>query len=282
MSSANSSLIDRSDVDMGFNPNDLILDFRPSPDTYVIAARVSGSATTAYPEGRPEEDLSSEADPDGDSEEENEEAGLDADVPHLTDSEGPINVIVVADTDILDDRFWINIQDFLGQRMLIPTADNGTFVVNAVENLMGSSDLISLRSRGRDFRPLTAIENLRRQANARFLERENRLQQELAATEQKLTELQSQSVEAEPGAELSTTIISEEEEQELERFTQRYVEIRKELRAVQRDLRGDIEDLQNVVRFANIGLMPIIIGVFALVLALSRRNNRRKARKRGA
>jgi len=52
--------------------------------------------------------------------------------------QGDVNMIVVADTDVFDDRFWVRLGDDQQQ----PFSDNGAFVLGAVENLTGSGDLI--------------------------------------------------------------------------------------------------------------------------------------------
>ena len=67
---------------------------------------------------------------------------------HVAESEVPLNLIVVADTDMLSNAFWVQAREFFGRRFTVPVANNGDFVLNAVENLSGTSDLIGLRSRG--------------------------------------------------------------------------------------------------------------------------------------
>src|SRR5208282_6913880 len=76
----------------------------------------------------------------------------------------PINIVVVADTDMLDDRFWVQSQDFFGQRVAIPIANNGDLVANAIEVLAGGNDLIGLRSRGTSARPFEVVDQIERNA----------------------------------------------------------------------------------------------------------------------
>ncbi len=66
----------------------------------------------------------------------------------------------MADTDIFDDRFWVRVENLYGKRVAAPFADNGAFVLNAVENLMGSDDLISLRTRATNDRPFTVVQQI--------------------------------------------------------------------------------------------------------------------------
>ncbi len=267
-STINSMLLDADSVARNINPDDLIVSFRATPDKYTLAARVTGQVKTAFPEGPPPK-----AEAEEDEQELEPEEAEEAPAPaQIKASEKPVNMIVVADTDLLDDRFWLREQSLLGQRVAIPTADNGAFVLNAVENLMGSDDLISLRSRGRDDRPLIAIENLRKQAEARFLVEQQRLETELRETENRLAQLQSGGLDDGQG----NVLLTSEEEEEINRFRAKLLETRAALRAVQHNLRSDIEALENRIRFINIALMPILVAVFAVGLAVTRRRRRRE------
>lgn len=225
--------------------------FTPTGEQYVIAARITGIVETAFPDGPP-------AAPGTDTTSTNEDQ-------HLLVSKNPINVILVADTDMLTDRFWVQVQNFLGQRITNAFASNGNFVINALENLTGSSDLIGMRSRQSYSRPFTRVMGLRREAENRFRLTEQRLQQELRETEDKLTELQANRSEG------SALILSPEQEAELDRFTQERLRVRKELRQVQRGLDQDIENLGTGLKIINIGLIPLLIVIGSLSLFLLRR-----------
>lgn len=86
---------------------------------------------------------------------------------------------MVADTDLLQDQFWVQVQSFLGQRIGIPSAANGTFVTNALDNLTGSNDLISVRNRGSFTRPFTLVKALQQDAELQFRQKEQLLQARL-------------------------------------------------------------------------------------------------------
>lgn len=225
------------------NPRDLQKTFSATGQRYVVAARLSGKAGSAFPEGI---------------------AGHDGEVIMQTDN---LNVILIADTDILSDRLWVQIQDFFGQQIATPWANNGDFVVNALDNLGGSSALISIRSRGRFTRPFDVVQDLRREAEARYLESADNLQVKLAETERKLTELQSMS---DGQAVLS---LSPEQEAALFQFQDEKLLIRKQLRDVRHQLNKDIETLGSTLKFINIALIPILLTFLLLVanfLRLSR------------
>ena len=232
----------------------LLRDYRPEGETLVLAARLTGKVKTAFPDGRPEAADSEEPGNPGDDK-------ASKQPPHLAESVDPINVIVVADTDMLQDRFWVQVQNFLGQRIGIPTSANNDFVTNALDNLTGSHDLISVRNRGSFSRPFTLVRAIQQEAEMQFRQKEQVLQQRLKETERKIQELQSTKEDQ------TTVILSTEQEAALDGFRQELVATRKELRNVQHELQKNIESLENVVKFLNIGLMPLVIAVGGVVFS---------------
>jgi ABC-type uncharacterized transport system involved in gliding motility auxiliary subunit len=232
-------------------PENLARDFK-AEGKFTLAARITGKVKTAFPDGKPTDDE-------------------DDQTEHLTESAEPINLIVVADTDILEDKFWVRIQNIFGQRLAIPHAANATFVSNALDNLSGSNDLISVRNRGTFARPFTRVEAIQQEAEQRFREKEKELEARLEETEQKIRNLQNQKQD---GNEL---MLSVEQQQEIVRFRQEKVKIRKELRNVQHALQKDIERLETQMKFINIGLMPLLIGFWGITLSIWNRRRRSKS-----
>jgi ABC-type uncharacterized transport system involved in gliding motility auxiliary subunit len=229
----------------------LVRDFK-AEGKFTLAARITGKVKTAFPDGKPTDDE-------------------DDQTEHLTESAEPINLIVVADTDILEDKFWVRVQNIFGQRLAIPHAANATFVSNALDNLSGSNDLISVRNRGTFARPFTRVEAIQQEAEQRFREKEKELEARLEETEQKIRNLQNQKQD---GNEL---MLSVEQQQEIVRFRQEKVKIRKELRNVQHALQKDIERLETQMKFINIGLMPLLIGFWGITLSIWNRRRRSKS-----
>jgi ABC-type uncharacterized transport system involved in gliding motility auxiliary subunit len=185
----------------------------------------------------------------------------------LAESAKPVNLIVVADTDLIDDRFWLRTQDVLGQRFSVPIAGNADFILNGADNLSGSSELISLRSRGRSQRPFLVVEGLRRQAEQKFLAQEKALQQKLDDTQKKIADLQTKRDGGGGGA----ALLSPEQRAAMDGFREDLVTTRRELRGVQRELNREIELLEMKVKFVNIGLVPLALAGMALASVLLRR-----------
>jgi ABC-type uncharacterized transport system involved in gliding motility auxiliary subunit len=230
--------------------------FKPTGVRYTFAARVTGNVKSAFPEGPP--------------------AGvtLPAGQSALKTSAHPLNLVVVADTDLLADYLWVRAQDFFGQRLVQAWASNGDLILNALDNLAGSTDLISVRGRATFTRPFERVEKLRRAADDRFRDKEHELEQQLQATEQKLTALQSKG-----GGGNQNAIVTPEEQQEIEHFGQEKLRIRKELRAVRAGLDEDIRRLGIEIKIVDIVAIPALFALLALGFGYWRR--RRRARSAG-
>ena len=238
--------MDRVRLRMLSDPSELLADFKPTGLLYPVAVRITGPAETHYPA----------------------EVGERVTVSNTKN----LNVIVVADTDILSDRLWVQLQDFFGQRIVSPWANNGDFVTNAVDNLTGSSALISIRSRGRFSRPFEVVQDLRREAEASYLSSANDLQMQLAETEAQLGQLEASRDEQ------NLISLSPEQEATLVQFQQEKLRIRKALRDVRHQLNQDIEMLGTTLKFVNIVLMPLLLTLGLLVfnyLRLYQSANRR-------
>ena len=224
-------------------------------DTRVIAALLTGRFSTIFPDGPPVLEETSEST-----------------TTHRTESDHPTSLIIVADTDLLEDHFWIREQNFFGQRLTIPVAGNGDFITNALDTLSGSEDLISLRSRAGSTRPFAVMETLRQQAAQQYLRREQELIKRLRETEQRIAQIQRSS-DNDQGGELITT----QEREAIDQFRQQVVEIRQQLRDVQYQLNKDIESLSTRLKVINIGLVPVLLSLCAIALTI--RQNRRRHRK---
>ena len=252
------------------DPRDLLDAYTSQDRAYTVVARVSGKVRTAFPDGRP---LPASTDEEGNEPAGEDEAGSEAEpkAEHVSESTEDAQIILVADADMLADRFWVVVEEFLGSRIALPSAANSTLVVNALDNLTGSGDLISVRNRGTFTRPFVRVVALKQQAERAYRAKEQELIAQLEETERRLVELE----ESNQGNE--SLIITDAQRDELVQFRQERVRIRKELREVRRQLRADIEALESWLKFANIGLVPILIGLTGLAAGLLQLRRRRTA-----
>ena len=227
--------------------------FKPTGVRYALAARITGPVNSAYPQGSPDQ-----------------KAAPGPPAASLAKSTAPANIVVIADTDLLMDYMWVQTREVFGQRITQAFASNGDFVANILDNLSGTSALISVRGRATFSRPFERVEALRRKADDRLRGKALELQAELQQTEVKLTDLQSKRNDQ------SSLMLSPEQEAELKRFVAEKARVRKELRETQRGLDVDITRLNSWLKFVNIVLAPLCVAV-AGVLILSLRRRRRTA-----
>jgi len=226
--------------------------FKSTGVRYTIAARITGPVDSAYPNGPPGDQKPAPGPP----------------IAHLAKSTTPANIVVIADTDLLMDYLWVQTRELLGQRIAQAFANNGDLIANILDNLSGSSALISVRGRASFSRPFERIEALKRQADDRLRAKALELQTELQQTESKLTELQTKRNDQ------SSLMLSPEQEAELKRFTAEKARVRKELRETERGLDVDINRLGSRLKVINIAIAPLLVAVAGVVILSLRRRRR--------
>ena len=228
------------------DPTQLLQNYKSDNAHYVLAARLRGTFDSAFPERASEPG-------------------------HLAHSAPNTEVILVADTDMLSDRLWVEQQTVLGQTMMRIFANNGDFVTNLVDNLSGSSALLSIRGRSTSQRPFTRVQALRNVADQKFLQKEQELEQQLADTRRRLDELQ-------PAKGDRSSTVTDEQRREIEQFRQRQLVINKELRDVQHQLNAEIDVLGLRLKVINIVLVPGLVVLFGLLYGWrrSRRSQQRR------
>lgn len=230
------------------NPMALLDNYKPDNIHYVIAGRVRGQFSSAFPERSSEQG-------------------------HLTNASAPAEVILVADTDVLSDRLWVSYaQSLLGQPQLSAIANNGDLITNIADNLSGSSALLSIHGRVSSQRPFTRVLALQRAADQKFLAKKQELQRELAVTRTRLSELQPAKSAGRNDA------ATPEQRAEIEQFLQRQLAINKELRDVQHQFNAEIDALGLRLKFINIVLIPALVTLAGLIYGWRRsRRSRRRA-----
>jgi ABC-type uncharacterized transport system involved in gliding motility auxiliary subunit len=242
----------------------LLQDFKPAGHRFSIAARVTGAVGTAFPEGPPK-DFSAKPDDKAAA-----EAAKKAAASQLKTAKEPIDVVVVADTDLLDDKFWVQFQDFVGRRVGTPFAGNGDFVQNAVDSLAGTNELINLRSRGSAVRPFTLVDKMRRTADDRYRTHEKDLQDKLKDSQAKLASIKP------PDDASGDVQLTPDQEKTVEQVRSQIISTRGELRQVQLALRQNIDRLKNRLVLIDVGLVPAGVAVVALIVGLLRIRRRRQ------
>jgi ABC-type uncharacterized transport system involved in gliding motility auxiliary subunit len=250
----------------------LLNDFKSSGQRLALAARISGPASTAFPDGPPQnaKDAEDKAKPKDATASGDPKKAPAPDAGEIKTATQPINVVVVADTDLLDDRFWVQVQDFFGQRVAVPVAGNGDFVTNAIDVLSGGTDLMGLRTRGTSARPFEVVQQIQRAADARSEAREQELEKQLKDTQAKIKELQGNAGQG------GSVTLAAEQSQALDNFRAQMLRIRTQLRQVQLDLRQDIDRLKAALEFFDIAFIPLLVAGAAAILGIVRLQRRKR------
>ena len=250
-SSEDAMLIEVDRVKFVRDPRELLADFKPTGKRFTLAGVLSGKFKTAFPE-------------------KSAEAGF------MGEAKESSNMLLVADTDVLSDHTWVRLQAFFDQKVANPFADNGAMLVNAVDKFSGDGALIGIRTRTALQSGFSRVEAMQNKAQNQFLVTEQQLQKELEDTEREITKLQE--AKATQGGD--QMVLSPEQQAEIIKFSNRKLEIRKQLRDVRRSLDRDIETLGYWVKFIGTFLMPILVALFSISY-FRRRHARRRAAARG-
>ena len=246
------------------DPVGLLRAYRPGGKQLTLAARVSGDIQTAFPDGKPKPTADAGAD------QKVEEAEKESTAVTKQLKTGTLNAVIVADTDLLYDDFWVQVGQLFGQRIQQPTAHNAVFVVNALENLSGGAALSGLRGRGVDERRFVTVDRIRRDAERRYREKEEQLKSKLQDLRSKLTNVEQRTNDG-------GLALSEDDKKAIEEFRGEMVKTRKDLRDLQHEMRADIESLEGWLKFINIAIVPLLFGFGGMAFAAMRRRKSQRS-----
>jgi gliding motility-associatede transport system auxiliary component len=228
--------------------------FKPSNTEYPLAIRLTGTFRTAFPDGRPKaDDKTAKA------------SELKAESASLKESTAENAVVLVGDSDFINDGAAVQIQEIFGQRIVVQRNGNLAFGQALVDQFAGDPALINLRSRASAARPFTVIRDMEAKAQQAYLGKIKELEDNLGQTQEKLNALQKGRGQG------AGAILTAEQQSELENFRRKAAETRLALKEVRRELRADSEALQFWTKVANIALMPILVTLAGIVLAVLRR-----------
>ena len=239
------------------DPVALLKAFAPAGKRFVLAARVSGPVKSAFPDGPPASvtDKTIRA-------------------AQLSKAKAPLAMILVADSDVLDDGSWMRTQSLLGQRFNVPIANNADFTINALDNLSGSRGLIGLRARGLGRRPFEVIDAMQRSASERYRATEQKLLSQIDGTKKKIDDLQRTEKEA-------GVLLTAEQQRAIDDFRVKMIDLRRQLRDVQHALRENVDRLETRIRVLDIWAVPAVLALVAIGLALYRRRRVTRAYAHG-
>ena len=249
-STTQSMQIDVADVKFTPNPTNLLRNFVPSNEELTLAAEIKGNFSSNFPDGPPDTNIKNDFDKN----------------KHINESIKPTTLVILADTDMLYDEYWLKYEQ---SGEVIPIANNADFTVNLLEYLNGTEDLIGLRGKGVSSLPFVKVEKIQKEAEQKFRSKEQELLEKLNNYQGKLENIQKGSVE-----DGGKTLLTEKETLEIDKFREEMIFVRSELRKVQNALRKDIEKLDSTLKFFNIFFVPILLIIISLVLGFIGRRKR--------
>jgi len=241
--------------------------FQPTNEEMPLAIRLTGKFHTAFPEGKPKP----YAPPRADKKKGDEKKAQDQAEPQLRQSAEENAVVLVADVDLLSDGAAVEIQEVFGQRVAVPRNGNLALALGMVEQLSGDSALINLRSRASFSKPLTVVREMESRAQQQYLGKIKELEDNLNKTQENLQALQR----GKSGT--ASSILTAEQQAELDSFRQRAVETRRDLKELRKNLRVETDALEFWTKVLNIGLVPLLVALAGLALALARRRKQAAA-----
>ena len=235
--------------------------FQPSNEEMPLAIRLTGRFHTAFPDGKPQPYMPRADRKKGDDKKKPEDRAE----PHLKESKEDNSVVLAADVDMLSDGAAVEIQDVFGQRVAVPRNGNLALALGLVEQLSGDNALISLRSRASFSKPLTVIREMEAKAQQQYLGKIKELEDSLNQTQENLQKLQKSK------AGVTSTILTAEQQAELDNFRKKAAEARLALKELRKRLRVETDALEFWTKVLNIGLVPLLVALAGLALALARR-----------
>ena len=246
------------------SPAKIVEDFKADGKKFTLAMRLEGKFKTAFPEGKPE---SKPDDKDGDKKDEKKEDKKPEDRAKdtLKECKAENAVVLFGDTDWLADQFSVQIGNLFGQKIIQPINGNLALLQNVVEQMGGDQNLIGVRSRATQSRPFTVVKEMQAKAQARYQEQIARLQKDADDANRKLSELAGKK---EAGQRF---VLSKEQQDEIEKFKQSRASANKKLKEVRRNLRQDIDSMENRLRWLNIAGVPVLVTLLGIGLGISRK-----------
>jgi ABC-type uncharacterized transport system involved in gliding motility auxiliary subunit len=234
---------------------------------YSIAVRLSGKFKTAFPNGKPETKNSPEPSQDA-KPESSPSATSTPKVASLKEGQSEGVVILVGDSDFAYDAIAGRTQQALTQTVFVPSNGNLNFIQSSVEQLAGDSDLIGIRSRSSGNRPFVVVTKMEAAAQQKYQSKIDELEDNLNQTRQKLASLQT-------GKQTDQkTLLSPEQQAEIKKFQENEATVNQELKQVRKNLRLEIDSLQDTLKWVDIAGMALIVTLVGLTLAFIKRRRR--------
>jgi ABC-type uncharacterized transport system involved in gliding motility auxiliary subunit len=250
---------------MMMNPSSLMSKFVDGFKPVTMGYLVTGRLKSSFPDGIEIEVESSEDESSDEPKDPNEDTKTNKLITGLKEAEQNCAVVVFADVDFISDG--LAYQDSFFGKLVV--GDNSALMLNTIDDLSGSSDLVSIRSRGNFKRPFVVVDEIESQAEAETAEEVAKINAQIAGFQGQLQSILSSAKKGQEEV-IGSTIVQKKQAVEL-----KIHQAQRQLNEVKLQRRERIEHLGNTLRQANMFVAPTVILIIALVLGV-----RRSVRKR--
>jgi gliding motility-associatede transport system auxiliary component len=237
--------------------------YKPGNTPLAMAVRLSGKFKTAFPDGKPAAAASPTPTPAA-----SPAASATPTPAPLKEATNEGVAVLIGDSDFAFDQIAGRQQQMLNQVVFTPTNGNLNLIESSVELLAGDSNLMSIRSRTSANRPFVLVDKMEAVAQDKYQSKIDELENGLTQARQKLSELQSAKQSDQK------SVLSPEQQAEIKKFQENEAQIDKQLKQVRKELRQEIDSLQNWLKWLNIALMPVVVTCIGLGLAFFKKRSR--------
>ena len=238
--------------------------FAPGEEALALAYVVRGRLPTAFPDGVDYPDKEAERPPNLPPEIEippPDDAQIIHRDPLPEEERGEAAVVVFADVDFIHDQIAF-LQNPFG--IVQAANDNHKVVLNSIDYLLGSQDLMSVRAKSGISRPFLRFDEIEAQAELDTLDRERQIREEIESFQEELREKQGEITQR------NAALFQRKLQEEVDELNERILEANRELRDIRKGRREALEREESLVRFAVIGWMPIVVLLIGLYRARRR------------
>ena len=174
----------------------------------------------------------------------------------------PFNVIAIADTDLIYDNFWSYKKSFLDKSYVIPLFDNANFILNSLDYLTNNDDLISLRGRKFEKRPLFVIDEIRKNSTYKYKIKEGDIFRAINEAKVSLKEVAAKKLFEERDE------FSADELAVIGNIRKEINNLRQQLSNTRINAYNEIKSIEIKVKFFNIYLIAFVIILLLLILQI--------------
>lgn len=246
------------------NPAKLRDAFSEGSEPVNLVCLIRGKLGSAFPDGASFPDRMAETPPGlppGVQMPPPEDAEIINKEPIPADQHQESTVLLIADVDVISNQIGFQ------QSLFGPAAanDNYKILLNGVDFLLGSSELMNVRGKSSIDRPFVLFDEIEEQAEAQTQAREKELRAEIQSFQEEVNNKQREL------SQRNAALFKKKLQDEVDALNDRVEEANRELREIRKDKRAALESEEAWVRFSIMWLMPMLVFVLGMILFIRRK-----------